>query len=330
LAKINLPWDKIAHRLSPGSSGPAVIQYLNKSRDVLIAEGHMVPPNMGKSSALYDPNIRGYVRDFDQEIPTQVRNLHWGDTWVDLKESLTDHGMIFGSGKYDRNPKNRPVIHKDKGRRSRVPPETKNHMDEIRAKKGARGGRKSAAKNEQLVIKDEDGQVHPANFDNNDDEYETQGAASKRKVKSTSTSRKKSRGGDAECKVKQTVVSGLPKNATLGSTRNSAAKNKSDVSLDTVSKRSRGEDMFVPAPNDLQIGFRHGEVKQGNQEYTQVQFFNDNTTGMQSYQTPQFGAHPLDIHNQVQAGLTPPYNAYYGFQPQSVSEASQLPNRSSH
>lgn len=101
-AGINLPWDKIAHRLCPASSGAAAQQYINKMRDVLITEGHLVPPPLGKK-AVFDPSIRGYIRDMDAEDPKTSRPVGWLEEIVDLKESLVIPGVSRGSGTYRRD-----------------------------------------------------------------------------------------------------------------------------------------------------------------------------------------------------------------------------------
>ncbi|KAB8301199.1 hypothetical protein EYC80_003090 [Monilinia laxa] len=101
-ANINLPWDKIAHRLCPASSGAAAQQFINKMRDVLITEGHLVPPPIGKK-VVFDPNIRGYIRDMDAKDPKTSRSVGWDEEIVDLKESLVIPGVSRGSGSYRRN-----------------------------------------------------------------------------------------------------------------------------------------------------------------------------------------------------------------------------------
>lgn len=77
--KVQLPWDAIAHRLHPGSSGAAVLQHVNRLRKELITEGHMVPPVAQKptSGVQIDSSIRGYVRQDpigdDRETTRPVR-----------------------------------------------------------------------------------------------------------------------------------------------------------------------------------------------------------------------------------------------------------------
>ena len=61
--KVQLPWDAIAHRLHPGSSGAAVVQHINRLRRELVAEGHLVPPLSNRTAVNADLNIRGYIRE---------------------------------------------------------------------------------------------------------------------------------------------------------------------------------------------------------------------------------------------------------------------------
>lgn len=88
--KANIPWDTVAHRLHPGSSGAAVQQYLNRLRRELIAEGHLVPPPPTRPVAeAHDPSIRGYVRaDLDGEDKETVRPVKFDEPMEDRKMSL--------------------------------------------------------------------------------------------------------------------------------------------------------------------------------------------------------------------------------------------------
>ncbi|TEY58843.1 hypothetical protein BOTCAL_0198g00100 [Botryotinia calthae] len=101
-SEITLPWDKVAHRQRPGSSGAAAMQHINKLREILITEGHLVPPPFGKKNA-FDPNIRGYIRDMNSEDPKATRPVTWDEEIEDLKESLVIPGVTRGSGTYRRN-----------------------------------------------------------------------------------------------------------------------------------------------------------------------------------------------------------------------------------
>ncbi|KAK2072595.1 hypothetical protein P8C59_006940 [Phyllachora maydis] len=79
--KVNVPWDAVAHRLHPGSSGGAVLQHLTKLRPVLIAEGHVVPPVPQKPSsrgARVDESVRGYVRVEGAADQTATRPVYFG------------------------------------------------------------------------------------------------------------------------------------------------------------------------------------------------------------------------------------------------------------
>jgi len=91
-------------RLNPGSSGMSAIQMLNKLRDILISEGHLVPPLMGKQKSNLDPSIRGYIRDMTSDRPTDVKvmtvslshlNIFRMKTHSDfLKQAITDFKTV--------------------------------------------------------------------------------------------------------------------------------------------------------------------------------------------------------------------------------------------
>ncbi|KAL7937474.1 hypothetical protein V8C35DRAFT_331223 [Trichoderma chlorosporum] len=90
--KVNIPWDTIAHRLRPGSSGQAVLQHVNRLRKELLSEGHMVPPPAHKSSPStpYDPAIRGYVRDPTSDDKHAIRVVGFDEKLDDAKINLPD------------------------------------------------------------------------------------------------------------------------------------------------------------------------------------------------------------------------------------------------
>ncbi|OAA79500.1 hypothetical protein LEL_02986 [Akanthomyces lecanii RCEF 1005] len=91
--KIVLPWDFIAHRLHPGSSGAAIVQHLNRVRKELIREGHLVPPVCQKpsSNSGLDPSIRGFVRlDPDGEDKDTTRPVRFDEKYDDLRFNLPD------------------------------------------------------------------------------------------------------------------------------------------------------------------------------------------------------------------------------------------------
>jgi hypothetical protein len=53
-----IPFDCIANRLNPGSRGMAVEHFLGRTRERLVAEGHLVPPPV----TFFEHDIRGFVR----------------------------------------------------------------------------------------------------------------------------------------------------------------------------------------------------------------------------------------------------------------------------
>lgn len=90
--KLNMPWNAIAHRLHPGSSGAALLQHLNRVRRELLIEGHLVPPLAQKPSLAAqnrEPNLRGYIRKFPHGSDTATtRPVYFDEKIEDLKQSL--------------------------------------------------------------------------------------------------------------------------------------------------------------------------------------------------------------------------------------------------
>jgi hypothetical protein len=326
LAKIKLPWDKIAHRLSPGSSGPAIIQYLNKSRDVLVAEGHMIPPNMGKSKAVYDPSIRGYVRDMNAEIPTHVRLLPWNERYEDKKVSLEVPGLVRGSGKYDRNKANRVELPKETGRRSRVPEEIKEQMTAIREKKNLKPAKSRVKVNTKTPRAKNKGsneaemeEVDSVDLDSDDDYEPAVKSSNKRKAKGSSTGRgKKSRAifdfvddnSDAEDNI--TPVNSGRQGQVKSASGSVGSRAMASLSIETPTKQRPSSRQRVHTPG---VVMKHEEYKipiamhdaDEDPEYDEGQALHY-MSSMKRPDTPPFGATPLDIQTQVQAGCTPPYS----------------------
>ena len=61
-----IPWEKIAHRLSPGASPSAIKQRMEKLRLELLQEGHLVPPPASFGPGItHDNSIRGYLKNPD-------------------------------------------------------------------------------------------------------------------------------------------------------------------------------------------------------------------------------------------------------------------------
>ncbi|KAK3683722.1 hypothetical protein B0T22DRAFT_520034 [Podospora appendiculata] len=91
--RIDVPWDAIAHRFHPGSTGGAIMQHLNRLRGILVAEGHLVPPIVQKpgSKVYVDPKIRGYVRKYpESEDMTTSRPVSFEEVVEDPKYNLPD------------------------------------------------------------------------------------------------------------------------------------------------------------------------------------------------------------------------------------------------
>ncbi|OAA43782.1 hypothetical protein NOR_04357 [Metarhizium rileyi] len=88
--KLQLPWDAIAHRFHPGSSGAAIIQHINRLRREVLAEGHLVPPLTQRTSTTpSDPNVRGYVRqDTQGDDFESTRPVYFSERLDDPKFSI--------------------------------------------------------------------------------------------------------------------------------------------------------------------------------------------------------------------------------------------------
>jgi len=102
---VKLPWDKVMARLAPGSSVDSALQQMNKTREIMITEGHMVPPLKSKRCVPADPDVRGIIRDMSSENPSATRTVNWTEDIEDLKRSLEIPGIIRGSGRYPRTPR---------------------------------------------------------------------------------------------------------------------------------------------------------------------------------------------------------------------------------
>ncbi|KAG9241311.1 hypothetical protein BJ878DRAFT_483065 [Calycina marina] len=92
-AGIDLPWEEAMQRFQPGCGGyNAMKQQFAKWREVLIAEGHMVPPPMkamaGGRQRGGDKVVRGYVRDLNNPSPTATKQLLFTESWVHRNKSL--------------------------------------------------------------------------------------------------------------------------------------------------------------------------------------------------------------------------------------------------
>jgi hypothetical protein len=105
LAGIKLPWDAAVHRLHSGSNEGAATQQLAKLREILLTEGHMVPPKAkvkNKRGVEYHSQMRGYIRPDGSADPYEARIVGWGEKIVDLAKSIENPGIYRGSGRYPR------------------------------------------------------------------------------------------------------------------------------------------------------------------------------------------------------------------------------------
>ncbi|KAF4629559.1 hypothetical protein G7Y89_g8588 [Cudoniella acicularis] len=164
---IVLPWDKIVHRLAPGSSGASALQHLNKIRDIIITEGHLVPPLIGKLGTPGSEGIRGYIRDMDSDIPTDTREVDWEEYIEDRKENLTIPGVVRGSGNYRRKQGDDGANAKSPGARIKKEPGVDEEV--MQDVEPVRKVLKSAARRSKAINADEE--VDPAELDS-EDEYD--------------------------------------------------------------------------------------------------------------------------------------------------------------
>ena len=191
-----IPWDRAVERLSTGSSGASALQHLSKMRDVLITEGHMVPPLLGKKSVAQDPTIRGYIRDLESDKPTDTKVVRWGEYVEDRKENLQIEGVIRGSGNYRRATAGTYHRGTDKAiektqkatgkRRNRLPVELR---EDRAAAKGTEGTVQKHTKGKRYIKKEKNisspsssrsASVDPAELDS-DDEYDPSASSKKGK-----------------------------------------------------------------------------------------------------------------------------------------------------
>ena len=82
---MDIPYDAAVKRLAPWGTGNAFQQALNKLRDIMIAEGHLVPPALQRVDLMAEADIRGYVRDMTSDDPFKARVLRWDERYEDLE-----------------------------------------------------------------------------------------------------------------------------------------------------------------------------------------------------------------------------------------------------
>ncbi|KAH6622974.1 hypothetical protein F5144DRAFT_623048 [Chaetomium tenue] len=92
-AGVEIPYDRIAHRLRPGSSGSAISQFLGRTRERLVAEGHLVPPVPG---SIFRREVRGYVRrDPESDDLHSTRPVTFSEPLEDRLVSLPDAANLY-------------------------------------------------------------------------------------------------------------------------------------------------------------------------------------------------------------------------------------------
>ena len=164
---ILIPWDAAVHRLSPhtNSSGFAALQALNKHRDLLVSEGHMVPPLLGKLIIPQPRSVRGHIRDMNASSPIATRVVRWNEAIEDRAHSLVEPDINRGSGNYPRGrhfgtntiySRSKPI---DGGRRCRLTAEelaAKNdpapQVPKVRKKPGPKLGSKNKPKAPKVPV----------------------------------------------------------------------------------------------------------------------------------------------------------------------------------
>ncbi|KAH8657152.1 hypothetical protein BGZ60DRAFT_545644 [Tricladium varicosporioides] len=164
-----IPWDRVVQRLSPGSTGASAVQHFNRLRYILLSEGHLVPPPLGKLGSVVPPYVRGYVRDMDSDNIYATRVVQWDEKVEDRKESLEIPGLVRGSGNYRKSEKVKSVsagqVHEVVAKKpDLITPEDKLQF----AAKTPKRLRTSRAKSNKLAPKI-NGEADPAELDSEDD-----------------------------------------------------------------------------------------------------------------------------------------------------------------
>jgi hypothetical protein len=84
----NIPWQLVANRLSgdKGSSGQAIQQHLDKLQREAWKRGSWIPPRIGTGD-MHDPDVRGYVKCFDEDGNERVREIGWDEDTTAMVEA---------------------------------------------------------------------------------------------------------------------------------------------------------------------------------------------------------------------------------------------------
>jgi hypothetical protein len=137
---IPIPWDRVVHRLSPGSSGQSAIQFAMKLREQLILEGHMVPPPVGRLGQPGPDFTRGYIQSKASRTNWVTRTVTWAEQVEDRRASLVEGDVIRGSGQYRRRqamvargelPDDEPIPTKRVGQKKKTSPDGKESRDTL-------------------------------------------------------------------------------------------------------------------------------------------------------------------------------------------------------
>jgi hypothetical protein len=78
-----MPWERVAKRLAGiKCTGDALKQAMTKRRDLLLAEGHLIPPVLQTNDILSKLVVRGYTRDLTSDDPFTAVSVFWKDVWT--------------------------------------------------------------------------------------------------------------------------------------------------------------------------------------------------------------------------------------------------------
>ncbi|KAK6825807.1 hypothetical protein PG987_013301 [Apiospora arundinis] len=97
---VEIPWDKIAHRVEPGTTKDAIHQAMERLRQTVLAEGHMVPPEIG----IKDNWTRGFTRvypdSFEDADILYCRPVGWLDDIEHPKEKNPSSERLTFNGQH--------------------------------------------------------------------------------------------------------------------------------------------------------------------------------------------------------------------------------------
>ncbi|KAK8086429.1 hypothetical protein PG994_001403 [Apiospora phragmitis] len=97
---LDIPWEKIAHRLEPGTSKDAMLQTLERLRQTVLAEGHMVPPELGTKDHWTRGFTRVYPDSFQDEDILYSRPVGWLEEMDHPKERNPTADRLTFNGQF--------------------------------------------------------------------------------------------------------------------------------------------------------------------------------------------------------------------------------------